>query len=495
MKKFLRLALVVAVTSSIFSSIAPAKATSNTPYFNLDASSSSGITLSGSSVTGITELGNSFTGTPSSLTFDNYTQSFVFSNSSINFGTSVKPDLTNGISIQFVAKISNNWTSGSYPRLFDIGDSFGGNDLSVQIDTSGNLVFYMWKSGVSGSYICTTSASPIDTSNFVMYSFNIGSNGACTISVNGSSVTSTNNNSTYSYSTRVFSTTNSTWYSRVGAFITNGAQSYLAGNLRNLVISAGSSSPNTVTFVPNGGSGYTASQTNVASAALNANQFTKSGGVFNGWNTKSDGTGTSYSDRASFAFSSSIILYAQWSSNVTVTPTISSGTYVTGTSVPTVSYSASPVITFTSNPTCSIYAVSDLSYLSPVTLNGSTPTGNYVAHCVGGVASGYTVLYGSDASLTVSALVMVLSSPSGNKKLSNTNLQLTLNTSGVFTFYESGIPIAHCIGISGSSPNLVCGWKPRRTGGVALWVRGTINGSVFTSNVVYTGVGNRTTPR
>ena len=46
--------------------------------------------------------------------------------------------------------------------------------------------------------------------------------------------------------------------------------------------------------------------------ALNANIFTRSYYTFNGWNTKADGTGTSYSDGAEVSLTGSITFYAQW---------------------------------------------------------------------------------------------------------------------------------------------------------------------------------------
>jgi len=72
-----------------------------------------------------------------------------------------------------------------------------------------------------------------------------------------------------------------------------------------------------ITFNGNGNTGgSTASQTISANgtANLTANGFTKTGYSFNGWNTNSNGTGTSYVDRASYTIgSSNVTLYAQWS--------------------------------------------------------------------------------------------------------------------------------------------------------------------------------------
>ena len=73
----------------------------------------------------------------------------------------------------------------------------------------------------------------------------------------------------------------------------------------------------TITFDKNTGSGTMSDKTckyNVA-CTLTTNSYTKTGYTFTGWNTKSDGTGTSYSDGGSVTTKSSIILYAQWRAN------------------------------------------------------------------------------------------------------------------------------------------------------------------------------------
>lgn len=45
---------------------------------------------------------------------------------------------------------------------------------------------------------------------------------------------------------------------------------------------------------------------------ISANKFTREGYVFNGWNTKADGSGVSYKDKDKISPSSDITLYAQW---------------------------------------------------------------------------------------------------------------------------------------------------------------------------------------
>ena len=87
----------------------------------------------------------------------------------------------------------------------------------------------------------------------------------------------------------------------------------------------------TVTFNANGGTGTMAAQTFDAgvSQAIAANAFTRSGYTFTGWNTKADGSGTSYTDKQSITLWQDITLYAQWKKdivNYTVTFNANGGT-------------------------------------------------------------------------------------------------------------------------------------------------------------------------
>jgi uncharacterized repeat protein (TIGR02543 family) len=71
-------------------------------------------------------------------------------------------------------------------------------------------------------------------------------------------------------------------------------------------------------FDANGGTGtMSALKPNAGSdVTLPANTFTKSGYTFNGWNTKADGTGTSYLDKAKLTnLTADLTLYAQWANN------------------------------------------------------------------------------------------------------------------------------------------------------------------------------------
>ena len=86
------------------------------------------------------------------------------------------------------------------------------------------------------------------------------------------------------------------------------------------------SSTSIVIFDANGGSGVMANETETVgtSAALTLNTFTRTGYAFSGWNTNANGSGTSYANGATFSFSSSITLYAQWTVS---TPTMATITF------------------------------------------------------------------------------------------------------------------------------------------------------------------------
>lgn len=73
---------------------------------------------------------------------------------------------------------------------------------------------------------------------------------------------------------------------------------------------------NRIVFRGNGGTGSMADVVTaeaVTSAALPENAFTRTGYIFNGWNTKADGSGTSYADKATVSyFKDTLVLFAQW---------------------------------------------------------------------------------------------------------------------------------------------------------------------------------------
>lgn len=83
-------------------------------------------------------------------------------------------------------------------------------------------------------------------------------------------------------------------------------------------------SKQTVTFDANGGTGSMSQQSSAEPTELSSNTFSRSGFTFTGWNTLANGTGTKYSDKAIYAFSENLTLYAQWSPIIqaNATPTL-----------------------------------------------------------------------------------------------------------------------------------------------------------------------------
>ena len=73
----------------------------------------------------------------------------------------------------------------------------------------------------------------------------------------------------------------------------------------------------TVSFNANGGEGLMDAQTFKGNTAqnLSKNTFTRKGCTFKNWNTKADGSETSYNDEASITVSEDMTLYAQWDLN------------------------------------------------------------------------------------------------------------------------------------------------------------------------------------
>ncbi|HNB37152.1 MAG TPA: S-layer homology domain-containing protein, partial [Anaerolineales bacterium] len=69
----------------------------------------------------------------------------------------------------------------------------------------------------------------------------------------------------------------------------------------------------TVIFNANGGVGSMSDQVANAPTTLTNNTFTRTGFTFTGWNTAPDGSGTAYTDGATYNFTADLTLYAQWS--------------------------------------------------------------------------------------------------------------------------------------------------------------------------------------
>lgn len=75
----------------------------------------------------------------------------------------------------------------------------------------------------------------------------------------------------------------------------------------------------TVTYSANGGTGDAMSNTVGHYVTLSANTYTKSGYIFAGWNTATDGSGASYSEGEEIELKANLDLYAIWATDYTIT--------------------------------------------------------------------------------------------------------------------------------------------------------------------------------
>ena len=89
----------------------------------------------------------------------------------------------------------------------------------------------------------------------------------------------------------------------------------------------------TITFDPNNGTGSMAPMTVNPGIdnTLTANTFTREGYSFTGWNTKADGTGKPYADKAPVSFDADTTLYAQWTVDPVITFVANDGEGTMGT--------------------------------------------------------------------------------------------------------------------------------------------------------------------
>ena len=104
-----------------------------------------------------------------------------------------------------------------------------------------------------------------------------------------------------------------------------------AGNTDGAAVTFGYTPEQTVTFDANGGTGTMAPEQSSVAAPLTFNAFVNPGYVFGSWNTIAGGGGTSYGDGATYPFTASATLYAQWIIAYTVTFDPNGGTGTMGT--------------------------------------------------------------------------------------------------------------------------------------------------------------------
>lgn len=223
------------------------------------------------------------------------------------------------IVVNSVITYNINGATGTAPTAFTSPGTSTTLPLSTGLSKSG-YTFGGWSTTSSGAavsspYSSTTSRTlyAVWTANTytITYSANGGSGSQTSGSyTTGASATALPATTTFTRTGYTFGgwATSATSTTAVTSYSTSAAVSFYAIWIHGTY---------TVTYTANSGAGTMAAQTSNATANLNANTFTYTDRVFNGWNTSADGTGTPYSNSVSYPFLASITLYAQWGNVIT----------------------------------------------------------------------------------------------------------------------------------------------------------------------------------
>jgi uncharacterized repeat protein (TIGR02543 family) len=209
--------------------------------------------------------------------------------------------------------------------------------------------FANWNTASDGSGTTYTNGQSYDFSaNITLYAQWTATNNTVTFNGNGSTSGSMSNqtiatDATAALTTNTYSRTGYTFASwntladGSGTTYADGAP-YTMGTANVTLYARWTANNNTITFDGNGSTAGSMSNQTIATAAtatLTTNAYTRTGYTFASWNTLADGSGTTYTDGASYTMgTSSVTLYAQW--DVYVGPwedfeTGTKGSYASGT--------------------------------------------------------------------------------------------------------------------------------------------------------------------
>ena len=151
----------------------------------------------------------------------------------------------------------------------------------------------------------------------------------------------------------------------------------------------------------------------------NTGSLVKSGYTFEGWNTKEDGTGTTYAANATFTVSADITLYAKWAAIPATAPTINSVSSLTGINALTYGYTSGS-ISVSATP-ANGHTITDYQWYDRGTTN-SNSGGTQIS---GATSATYNIPTGKDAGTYYYYCVVTTKRTDNN--------QTTTATSGVAT--------------------------------------------------------------
>ncbi len=211
-----------------------------------------------------------------------------------------------------------------------------------------------------------------------------------------------------------------------------------------------------VTYDANSGTGAPSSQTKVYGTALtlSGTKPTRSGYTFKNWNTKADGSGTTYASGASYTGDANLTLYAQWTAvttlkSITVKTNPTKTSYYVGDTLNTAglsltaSYSNGTTQTVTSGFTCSPTILSTVGTQTiTVTYNGKTTSFNVT---VSPIFVSDITLNSASASVTLGDTKQ-LSAMVTPSNATNKTVTWTSSNTSVATVSSTGLVTAKAVG-------------------------------------------------
>lgn len=273
-----------------------------------------------------------------------------------------------------------------------------------------------------------------------------------------------------------------------------------------------------VIYEANGGSGSMAMQVRTTAGSLTSNTFTRSGYVFTGWNTKANGTGTTYANGATYNFASHTVLYAQWA-----IPDVTAPSFLTSTSqslaenqslIANILINESATVSISGGSDQSKFNVSRLADSATALAFNDAP--NYESPTDSDTNNTYVVvLRAIDGSSNIkfetftititdaADQIAIISStiPRTIQKGATSNLSITFESAVKATLIFNGKRIPGCISKTSatSSPfTLTCSFKPSIQGSGALSITYSAISGINTGGdayLGYLGVSKRTNRR
>ena len=257
----------------------------------------------------------------------------AFANDSYVWGTGNRGP-SNRTNAKHYTNVYNNYgfNSGSYYVVVPASTSNNAG-ITINYKSSASNLNLTTRANVYGStdggstYASKAAAGTVSVSGYYMSNYSTASTRSAVSSTSSQAYAST---TLAPGSTATFKATASTGYEFVGWFdaasggtavstSTTYTYKYDISYADKTVYARFKANSYTITFNANGGSETMSNQSHTygVSKALTANAFTRTGYTFEGWNTKADGTGTSYTDKQSVSNLSStndatVTLYAQW---------------------------------------------------------------------------------------------------------------------------------------------------------------------------------------